>query len=210
MHRFSRFVGYGSVSSDKKRLIDRLPSLTEDNLNTLGQKDSCCPICLNSFAVILEAEVIALAMETPALWALGVTQLGCGHIFCRKDITTWILENDTCPTCRQSCAASGTTTPTIYTTLNTDERYTEVESVSIVLDYLHPTDFEILRDHQHTPGLLTAGYSSSPFNWLTDADEAWRIRHWIDSLSPPERPLNFRQRTLAQIKKVTRRLIRLW
>jgi len=50
---------------------------------------------------------MALAMDSPAHHAgeLGVTQLSqagqCKHIFCRKDISHWILaaKND-CPLCR--------------------------------------------------------------------------------------------------------------
>ncbi|KAH8093837.1 hypothetical protein DFH11DRAFT_1683586 [Phellopilus nigrolimitatus] len=48
---------------------------------------------------------MALAMDSPAVATedLGVTRLAgtCDHLFCRKDISTWILQNDSCPTCRR-------------------------------------------------------------------------------------------------------------
>jgi len=44
-------------------------------------------------------------MDSPAvaMEELGVTRLvdTCGHVFCRKDISTWIAQNDSCPTCRR-------------------------------------------------------------------------------------------------------------
>jgi len=51
---------------------------------------------------------MASAMDSPAHHAdeLGVTQLSlagqCNHIFCRKDISKWILAaNNNCPLCRR-------------------------------------------------------------------------------------------------------------
>ncbi|KAF9780222.1 hypothetical protein BJ322DRAFT_1085308 [Thelephora terrestris] len=48
---------------------------------------------------------MAAAMDSPAhpVEELGITRLSktCGHIFCRKDIMTWVTTNHrTCPTCR--------------------------------------------------------------------------------------------------------------
>ncbi|KAG6919402.1 hypothetical protein DXG01_006285 [Tephrocybe rancida] len=56
---------------------------------------------------IIAEEEIALAMDSPAhpIEELGITRLSkswqCGHVFCRKDISKWILEaHDSCPMCR--------------------------------------------------------------------------------------------------------------
>ncbi|KAI0648076.1 hypothetical protein C8Q79DRAFT_925079 [Trametes meyenii] len=83
-----------------------LPKLTEDDLVSLGQSDSTCPICLTSLLALLAEEEMAQAMDTPAhpVEELGVTRLTqtCGHIFCRKDIRGWLYQgNKTCPTCRR-------------------------------------------------------------------------------------------------------------
>ncbi|KAI0372132.1 hypothetical protein BV20DRAFT_964221 [Pilatotrama ljubarskyi] len=83
-----------------------LPKLTESDLETLGESDSTCPICLTSLLAVLAEEEMALAMDTPAhpVEELGVTRLvdTCGHIFCRKDIRGWLYQgNTTCPTCRR-------------------------------------------------------------------------------------------------------------
>ncbi|KAL5507964.1 hypothetical protein ACEPAH_5582 [Sanghuangporus vaninii] len=109
---FSRFSGHrladhGSnfTNSQREKFIEKLPSLTENDLTALDEKDSSCPICFTPFLAILASEEMASAMESPALSVedLGVTRLAetCGHVFCRKDITTWIRQHDTCPTCRR-------------------------------------------------------------------------------------------------------------
>ncbi|KAI5124963.1 hypothetical protein M0805_007389 [Coniferiporia weirii] len=91
--------------SRRKEFINGLPVLTEDDLTRLDQKDSCCPICFTSFLAVLASEEMAHAMDSPAnaIEDLGVTRLAntCGHLFCRKDITVWISQNDSCPTCRR-------------------------------------------------------------------------------------------------------------
>ncbi|KIY51632.1 hypothetical protein FISHEDRAFT_5476, partial [Fistulina hepatica ATCC 64428] len=90
-----------------RTLLDRLPRLTEAQIKALGDND-CCPICLTSFLALLAEEEMALAMDSPAHSPvnLGVTRLNepwqCGHVFCRKDISTWIRDgHDSCPLCRQ-------------------------------------------------------------------------------------------------------------
>jgi len=68
-------------------------------------RDDRCPICTETFLSILALEEMAEAMDTPAMspYDQGVTKLsGCGHKFCRKDLTKWIISarKDTCPVCR--------------------------------------------------------------------------------------------------------------
>jgi len=88
-----------------KNLISELPSMTEQELAATGELDSACPICFVPFSAILAEHEMAAAMDSPARPAeeLGITKLSktCGHIFCRKDIMTWVTTNHrTCPTCR--------------------------------------------------------------------------------------------------------------
>ncbi|KAF8975297.1 hypothetical protein BDQ17DRAFT_1224147, partial [Cyathus striatus] len=97
-----------------QELINRLPRLSEEELNQLGQKDSLCSICFTPFLAILAEEEIAVAMDSPAhpVEELGVTKLGqtwqCGHIFCRKDISKWIQDgHDSCPMCRRPLVEGG-------------------------------------------------------------------------------------------------------
>ncbi|KAF8591569.1 hypothetical protein K439DRAFT_907236 [Ramaria rubella] len=83
-------------------LITTLPKLTEDDVDL----DGVCPICLVQFRAHLAEEEMALAMDSPAHASedLGVTRLEntCRHIFCRKDISTWIRQSrNSCPTCRR-------------------------------------------------------------------------------------------------------------
>ncbi|KAL5487756.1 hypothetical protein ACEPAI_5864 [Sanghuangporus weigelae] len=102
------------TNSQRKEFIEKLPSLTENDLIALDEKDSSCPICFTPFLAILASEEMASAMESPALSVedLGVTRLAetCGHVFCRKDIATWIRQHDTCPTCRRPFITRSTTT----------------------------------------------------------------------------------------------------
>ncbi|KAL0949931.1 hypothetical protein HGRIS_009957 [Hohenbuehelia grisea] len=105
----SLYSGPNSKSlSQTKELLDELPRLTEDQVNQLGHKESVCPICFTSLLAILSEEEMAIAMDSPAhpIEELGVTRLAaewqCGHIFCRRDISKWIVEgHDSCPTCRR-------------------------------------------------------------------------------------------------------------
>ncbi|PAV20883.1 zinc C3HC4 type (RING finger) [Pyrrhoderma noxium] len=93
------------LDAHRRELISKLPSLTEQDLIRLDHKESCCPICFTPFLAVLAAEEMAQAMDSPAVAMedMGVTRLAdtCGHLFCRKDISTWIMQNDTCPTCRR-------------------------------------------------------------------------------------------------------------
>jgi len=75
--------------------IDSLPTLPEDSVPL----DDTCPICLMSFASIF----CETAVGTDMVFG-GVTKLvGCGHLFCRKDLAEWIRGlHGNCPTCRSS------------------------------------------------------------------------------------------------------------
>lgn len=77
-----------SVQARIRDTIQALPSLTAQDIPL----DESCPICLNKFSSILEAEVddeaesitSSLAPKHPEL--AGVTKLeGCGHMFCRLE-----------------------------------------------------------------------------------------------------------------------------
>jgi len=88
-----------------KKLISELPSMSEQELAAAGELDSSCPICFVPFSAILAEHETAAAMDSPAhpTEELGITRLSktCGHIFCRKDIMTWVTTNHrTCPACR--------------------------------------------------------------------------------------------------------------
>jgi len=79
--------------------------LTEADLDRLGQRDSSCSICLNTFLACIAEEETAYVMDSPAqpVDDLGVTRLAdtCEHVFCRKDLLAWIRDrNITCPICR--------------------------------------------------------------------------------------------------------------
>ncbi|EJD01147.1 uncharacterized protein FOMMEDRAFT_169321 [Fomitiporia mediterranea MF3/22] len=101
----SMLAGFTGLEPQRREFIEKLPALTESDLTALNQHDSSCPICLTPFLAVLASEEMALAMDSPATSTddLGVTRLTetCGHVFCRKDITTWIRQHDTCPTCRR-------------------------------------------------------------------------------------------------------------
>ncbi|KAI0068691.1 hypothetical protein BV25DRAFT_1791421, partial [Artomyces pyxidatus] len=88
-----------------QQVIDSLPRLTEEQLDELGQHESSCPICMNTLLAAIAEEELALVMDSPAhpVEILGVTRLAqtCGHVFCRKDILTWIRDgHPSCPLCR--------------------------------------------------------------------------------------------------------------
>ncbi|KZT29315.1 hypothetical protein NEOLEDRAFT_1175025 [Neolentinus lepideus HHB14362 ss-1] len=91
-------------SYDRARLlVSKLPDLKREEVPS----DECCPICLLTFRSFYE-EDSASAMETKGKDGedggaeRGVTKLmGCGHLFCRKDLNEWILGlHGTCPICR--------------------------------------------------------------------------------------------------------------
>ncbi|PVG04132.1 hypothetical protein CPB86DRAFT_202596 [Serendipita vermifera] len=91
----------GPLSAARYEVVDKLERIEQSKLGPLMNES--CSICYNTFAAIIAEEEMLLAMDTPiSEKQLGVTKLQtCGHYFCRKDITKWILEgNDLCPYCR--------------------------------------------------------------------------------------------------------------
>jgi len=98
--------GPPNLTNDEiQRIIEKLPRLTESDLENLGHRDSSCSICMNTFLASLAEEEMARAMDSPAQPAedLGATRLidTCGHVFCRKDLLSWIRDgNASCPLCR--------------------------------------------------------------------------------------------------------------
>ncbi|KZT29321.1 hypothetical protein NEOLEDRAFT_591020 [Neolentinus lepideus HHB14362 ss-1] len=98
----------GRLSHEEtQQLLESLPALKEQDLVELGKEDAACPICITPFPALLAEEETAFAMDSPAYSSkdLGVTKLvqTCGHVFCRKDISKWIVAgNDSCPLCRRA------------------------------------------------------------------------------------------------------------
>jgi hypothetical protein len=74
------------TTQDRIRLfIDQLPTLTPKEV----QPDDSCAICLTGFSSILAAATEMRAsndFDTDAEIELGITRLGCGHLFCRKEL----------------------------------------------------------------------------------------------------------------------------
>lgn len=95
-----------------KILLASLPVLGKDAVDL----DEPCPICLMPFSSVLADEADAgLSSVESNKEAVekekykeedlgGVTKLvGCGHIFCRRDLTEWIRsQHGSCPTCRHT------------------------------------------------------------------------------------------------------------
>ncbi|PFH46168.1 hypothetical protein AMATHDRAFT_156087 [Amanita thiersii Skay4041] len=81
-----------SLQDRIQHALDALPLLSSDEITSLS--DDSCPICLMPFAAIIS--------ETRSVPEHGVTKLiGCGHVFCRKDLSEWIRgQHGSCPTCR--------------------------------------------------------------------------------------------------------------
>jgi len=112
MNHFIQAVEGGSSLSSSEQidlLIDGLPHINEKQLADLGEKESSCPICFTSYLAIIAEEELALAMESPAhpVDMIGVTKLSqpwqCGHMFCRRDISKWIIDgHNSCPLCRHT------------------------------------------------------------------------------------------------------------
>ncbi|KIJ70002.1 hypothetical protein HYDPIDRAFT_171924 [Hydnomerulius pinastri MD-312] len=77
--------------------LEDLPVLKEDVI----PKDESCAICLTPFASILSGE-FSYDDEKVTACENGVTKVvGCGHMFCRRDLTEWIRGcHGSCPTCR--------------------------------------------------------------------------------------------------------------
>ncbi|KDQ64295.1 hypothetical protein JAAARDRAFT_221857 [Jaapia argillacea MUCL 33604] len=105
-----------TVTPELLEVVKTLPVLTERDLLSLGCRDASCPICMTPFLALLAEEETAQVMDSPAYSSedLGVTKLvqTCGHVFCRKDISTWIRgAHDSCPMCRTPLVTLSTTQP---------------------------------------------------------------------------------------------------
>ncbi|EJD48622.1 hypothetical protein AURDEDRAFT_162580 [Auricularia subglabra TFB-10046 SS5] len=102
------------IDPQLEEAINDLPRISEDELRKIAEPgehtrpvavDAACAICMTPFTAVIAEEELANAMESPAAVVenLGVTRLHktCGHLFCRKDISTWLrTAHTTCPTCR--------------------------------------------------------------------------------------------------------------
>ncbi|THH10218.1 hypothetical protein EW145_g1450, partial [Phellinidium pouzarii] len=78
--------------------------------------DDACPICLVSFNTILDEHVAAEGAKPECASVQPVSStssegeltglvklVGCGHIFCRRDVAEWIeSQHGSCPTCRRT------------------------------------------------------------------------------------------------------------
>jgi len=92
-----------------RRFLKDLPSLRPEDV----PEDEYCPICLLTFKSILEEHSEYQSKQEGAsnaepsemrisLEDVGVVKLsGCGHIFCRRDVSEWLESlHGSCPTCR--------------------------------------------------------------------------------------------------------------
>ncbi|KDR83788.1 hypothetical protein GALMADRAFT_236163 [Galerina marginata CBS 339.88] len=81
-----------------KALLASLPFLGKESVDL----EEPCPICLMPFATVF-AEA-AEDQQEEEMGLAGVTKLvGCGHVFCRRDLTEWIRsQHGSCPTCRHT------------------------------------------------------------------------------------------------------------
>jgi len=127
-------------------ITEKLPRLTEADLERLGHKDGSCSICLNSFLACLAEEEIAYAMDSPAqpVEDRGVTHLAetCGHVFCRKDLLSWIRDrNSACPLCRARLFESSLDGATVTEARNRIIRAWRVERQILNGDEMRSTDF---------------------------------------------------------------------
>ncbi|KJA30032.1 hypothetical protein HYPSUDRAFT_32081 [Hypholoma sublateritium FD-334 SS-4] len=96
-----------------REALAALPVLGKDALADVDLEEPC-PICLVSLSSILASADAAAAAaeneeggnegESEDTALAGVTKLvGCGHIFCRRDLTEWIRsQHGSCPTCRHT------------------------------------------------------------------------------------------------------------
>ncbi|KIM22935.1 hypothetical protein M408DRAFT_332615 [Serendipita vermifera MAFF 305830] len=102
----------GPMSAARHELIGKLERVEESKLVKDKLLNERCSICYTPFGALIAEEEMMLAMDTPGASerSLGVTRLQrCGHYFCRKDISKWILEgNDLCPYCRAPYLANTT------------------------------------------------------------------------------------------------------
>jgi bacterioferritin-associated ferredoxin len=87
----------GALTDDEiEAIIEKLPRLTEADLERCGHHDSSCPICLNTFLASIAEEEMAYVMDSPAqpVEDLGVTRLAdtCEHVFCRKELSASLVQ----------------------------------------------------------------------------------------------------------------------
>ncbi|KIL70102.1 hypothetical protein M378DRAFT_156158 [Amanita muscaria Koide BX008] len=72
--------------------IESLPALSDAEVASLA--DETCPICLVPFSLLVDSDPGSLRHAVTKL-------LGCGHVFCREDLSEWIRGyHGSCPTCR--------------------------------------------------------------------------------------------------------------
>jgi len=121
----------GLTNGEIRSIVEKLPHLTESDLENLGHHDSSCSICMNTFLASLAEEEMAQAMDSPAQPAedLGVTRLidTCGHVFCRKDLLSWIRDgNASCPLCRALFIKRPSRNDLIYATRHVSAAYGDV------------------------------------------------------------------------------------
>ncbi|KLO14934.1 hypothetical protein SCHPADRAFT_286338 [Schizopora paradoxa] len=94
-----------------RRFLHELPSLKPEDV----PEDEYCPVCFLTFKSLIEEQKeleskqegtsnTAQSSEPPASAGdlVGIVKLtGCGHIFCRRDISEWVESlHGSCPTCR--------------------------------------------------------------------------------------------------------------
>jgi len=136
-----------SLTDDQiKSIIEKLPRLTEADLERLGHRDASCPICMNTFLAAIAEEDMAYAMDSPAqpVEDRGVTRLAetCGHVFCRKDLLTWIRDrNSSCPVCRARLIKSSLDWAAVNAARNRIRAAYRLERQILNGDGLRSTDF---------------------------------------------------------------------
>jgi len=167
--------------------------MTEQELAAAGELDSTCPICFISFSAILADHETAAAIDTPArpVEELGITKLSktCGHIFCRKDIMTWVTTNHrTCPTCRTPLITEPDNRP--MEEISDREVTNTLEMIEQLLQS-HLEDLRIIRENARAD-LGTGSDSGRPQGGDDDSHDGGGDNSDLDgtppvSESPPER-----------------------
>ncbi|KAF8609830.1 hypothetical protein BDV93DRAFT_518592 [Ceratobasidium sp. AG-I] len=99
---FSELLDMDNSSKEARQtFIRQLPRLEEKDIDP----GDTCAICQETLLAVIAAEEMASAMESPGLAEedMGVVKIPvCGHVFCRKDIATWVYSShSTCPSCRR-------------------------------------------------------------------------------------------------------------
>ncbi|KAF7432823.1 hypothetical protein PC9H_004766 [Pleurotus ostreatus] len=86
----------GPTSSPHERAAAFIAALPRLHIYDLRRNlDDSCPVCLVPLTMVL-------AEDDSDIGDAGVTKLeGCGHMFCRRDLSVWIRGlHGNCPTCR--------------------------------------------------------------------------------------------------------------